>query len=207
MDYKRNDLFVNHIYPFIQRVKTNNNIKKAIAKKALEYINDNNSIFIDGGITNFMLIKEINHSNLKNLTIISDHIISQLELSKNIDIEVIATGGHIIKNDYSCYGNNTPQKILDEINTDIAFITTRGITINGKLTTPSFYEGKIKQIFIKKALKKILITDSTKFGITGLYNFANISDFNILITDKNIPKNFLKMLNNYNLKIEIIENI
>lgn len=197
------DIFVHQVSPFFQRVKININAKKAIAKKALEFINDDNSLFIDGGSTNFLLVKEINNSKLKKITVITNNIISQLELSKNQNIEVIATGGNIIE-EYSCVGIVT-EKILDVFNADIAFITSKGISEDGKLFTPNINEGKVKELFIKRAIKKILIVDSTKFGIMGLYNFADINDFDMVITDRNIPSEFLKMLNGADLITEIVD--
>lgn len=67
---------------FSKRLKDHNQEKKAIAKKAVEYISNGDSIIIDGGTTTFALVKEINKTDLKELTVLTNNIIVQLELIK-----------------------------------------------------------------------------------------------------------------------------
>lgn len=201
---KINDFLVSSVTTFAKRLKLHVKEKKAIAKRAVAHICSGDSIIIDAGTTGYYLVKEINNMNLSNLTVITNNIVSQIELKKNTNIEVIATGGTIKYDTYSSVGVLT-EKLLKDILVDKVFITTKGITEDGILSDPSIEEGRIKELFLERGREKILIFDSSKFGVVGLYKFSSISDFDVIITDSNIQEKYLKMLKKSNVLLEITE--
>ncbi len=201
---KVNDFLVQSESPFVKRLKVNQREKVAIARKAVEFIANGDSIIIDAGTTSFLLVKEINKTKLSDLTVITNNIVAQIELSKNKNIEVIATGGTVRDGSFSTVGVIT-EKILNEIMVDKAFITTKGITSEWTVVDPNLYEGRIKELYAKRARKKILIADSSKFGVMGLYKFGSLDDFDVIITDSNIRDTNLKAIKKIDIKVEIAE--
>ncbi len=201
---KINDFLVSSVTSFAKRLKQYSREKKAIAKSAVQHINPGDSIIIDAGTTGYYLVKEINNAGLKGITVITNNIVSQLELKKNLDIEVIAIGGSVRYETYSSVGV-LAEKTLKDILVDKVFITTKGITEDGILSDPSIEEGRIKELFLKSGRKKFLIFDSSKFNIVGLYKFCSISDFDVIITDSNINEKYLKFLKKLNVNLEIAE--
>ena len=190
--------------PFFKRIKSYNEEKKAIARKAIEHINEGDSIIIDAGSTSFVLVKEMLKVDLHNLTIFTNSLVSQLELMKNPNIEVISIGGTARPGSYSSVGT-IAENALKYISVDKAFLTTKGISNEGDLFDPYMSEGRIKQLFVKKARKKILVTDSNKFGIMGLYRYANIADFDVVIMDSGLQKKHLKLLNGFDIDLKLVE--
>jgi DeoR family fructose operon transcriptional repressor len=201
---KVNDFLVQSESPFVKRLKVNHREKIAIAEKAVELISNGDSIIIDAGTTSFLLVKEINKTKLSDMTVITNNIVAQIELSKNKNIEIIATGGTVREGSFSTVGVVT-EKILNEIMVDKAFITTKGITSDLMIVDPNMYEGRIKELYTRIARKKILIADSSKFGVMGLYQFGSLKDFDVIITDSNISDKNLKVLKKTDLKVEIAE--
>ena len=63
----------------------------------------------------------------------------------------------------------------------------------------------MKRYFLNRAREKILIVDSSKFGIKGLHIIANVEDFDVIITDNKIGKKYLSSLEKLEIKLEIIE--
>ena len=201
---KINDFLVHSESSFAKRLKIYNEEKKAIAKKAVEGIKDGDSIIVDAGTTSFLLVKEINKASLKDLTVITNNIIAQVELAQNKNVNVIATGGTVRDNSFSTVGV-IAENILGDIMVDKVFITSKGISKEGNLLDPDLNEGRIKSLFIQRARKRVLIVDSSKFGIIGFYIFSNISKFDTVITDSNISGEYLKILNKMNVKLEIVK--
>jgi DeoR family fructose operon transcriptional repressor len=201
---KVNDFLVQSESPFVKRLKVNHREKIAIAEKAVELISNGDSIIIDAGTTSFLLVKEINKTKLSDMTVITNNIVAQIELSKNKNIEIIATGGTVREGSFSTVGVVT-EKILNEIMVDKAFITTKGITSDLMIVDPNMYEGRIKELYTRIARKKILIADSSKFGVMGLYQFGSLKDFDVIITDSNISDKNLKVLKKTDIKVEIAE--
>jgi len=200
---KISDFLVQNETPFAKKLKLKIDEKVAIAKKALEYINNGDSIMIDAGTTNFLLVKEIVKSDIKDLTVITNNIIAQIELAKKEDVKIIATGGTVRRSSYSSTGI-IAERMLEKIIADKAFITTKGVSQEGDIYDPTEDEGAMKQAYLKRARGKILIIDSSKFGILGLHIIANVRDFDVLITDNNIQKKYLGYLRDLDLKLEIV---
>lgn len=199
-----NDFLVHSKSSFSKRLKDHNREKKAITKRAAGYINDGESIIVDGGTTSFALVKEINKTDLKELTVLTNNIIVQLELIKNSNIEVIAIGGIARYSSYSTVGP-IAENILKDMQVDKVFITTKGISSDGDIFDPHLSEGKIKSLFIERARKKILLVDSNKFGIFGFYKFANVSDFDVVIIDSKIQDEHLESLKKLDVNLVIVD--
>ncbi|MCJ7472445.1 MAG: DeoR/GlpR family DNA-binding transcription regulator [Actinobacteria bacterium] len=198
-----NESLVHSESSFSKRLKNHNQEKKAIAKKAVEYISNGDSIIIDGGTTSFALVKEINKTDLKELTILTNNIIVQLELIKNQNVEVIAIGGIARQGSYSTVGE-IAENVIKDMQVDKIFVTSKGISSDGGIFDPHLSEGKIKSLLLERARKKILVVDSNKFGIFGFYKFANVSDFDVVIIDSKIQDEHLESLRKLDINLEIV---
>jgi DeoR family fructose operon transcriptional repressor len=198
-----NESLVHSESSFSKRLKNHNQEKKAIAKKAVEYISNGDSIIIDGGTTSFALVKEINKTDLKELTILTNNIIVQLELIKNQNVEVIAIGGIARQGSYSTVGD-IAENVIKDMQVDKIFVTSKGISSDGDIFDPHLSEGKIKSLLLERARKKILVVDSNKFGIFGFYKFANVSDFDVVIIDSKIQDEHLESLRKLDINLEIV---
>ncbi len=170
-------------------LKVNLNEKKAIAKKASEFLKSGETIIIDAGSINYLLAREINKSNLMNINIITNNIITQLILvqHKNKFMRVFATGG-LIKDGCSSAAGDFTEFLLNDVIADKVILTTKGIDMNGNLTEYDYGECAMKKRFLEKANTRILLTQSQKFGKVGIYNVANLKDFDMIITDSGIKK-------------------
>ncbi|MCL5987204.1 MAG: DeoR/GlpR family DNA-binding transcription regulator [Actinobacteria bacterium] len=176
------DFFVGGESSFAQRLKTNWEEKRAIARKAIQMIENGDSIIIDAGSTPYALAMEISKSNLKELTAITNSVIGQLELSKNRDVKVISTGGMMRYNALSLVGSSA-EKFIEKISVDRLFLSAKAITNDGRLMDPDIDESRVKELYIKSAKEVVLLADHSKFGKDALYNFASSSDVDVLITD------------------------
>lgn len=184
------------------KVKTKE--KKAIVKKAMEFVNSNEAIIIDSGTTNFLLAKEIKKSNLRNLTIITNNIITQVLLSRNNNLRIVSIGGMIIDGFHSSLGDFL-YNILQEVTIKKVFITTKGVSLTGNISEFEYSESIIKKLFIEKGEKKILLIDSGKFSKFGMYKVINLNTFDLIITDSNIEKEQLDILKKGKYQLEVVE--
>ena len=62
-------------------------------------------------------------------------------------------------------------------------------------------DSNVKRNILKKKKKKILLADNTKFDQTYLMKYADLSEFDYLITDNSIDKKYCTQLKN------IVENV
>ena len=73
-----------------------------------------------------------------------------------------------------------------------AFLATTGLTIQAGATNPDNAETIIKTSMMKRSQENFLLTDSSKFDRTSLRTFANIEDFNKIITSGSVPKHYVE---------------
>jgi len=71
------------------------------------------------------------------------------------------------------------------------FITASGVSLQLGVTCSNFFERTTKQTALEAAITKILVADSSKFGMVKTGHFADIDDFDIIITDKGVEEKTL----------------
>ena len=184
---------------YSERARENILEKAGIAGKAHGLITQGCSVFLDTGTTVTALAKLLKTDKLFIITAAPN---IALECVKNPDISVFMVGGQLSKGNLSSSGINA-LSFLDQINIDIAVMATSGITKQNGFTCGNYDESQLKRRAIEKASKVILVMDSSKYGKSLPFTFAEISDIDVLVTDSKIDKSFLKELQKYK-KIEVL---
>ena len=75
-----------------------------------------------------------------------------------------------------------------------SFMGVHGMAESSGFTTPNLAEAQTNQAFIESAKEIVVITDSTKWDITGLGTIASLSAADVLITDSDANKDALRVL-------------
>lgn len=171
--------------------------KSEIAKAALEFIENGNTILLDAGSTVYSLALLLHQR--ERLTVVTHDLNIAHKMAINQHINLICTGGIARENDYILEG----AQVIDFIRTlrvDKTFIGVDAIHTDGTISNVNINEVPIKRAMIAAAEQVILLTDSSKFGTTGFAKVCDISDVDIIITDWKIEKNHLDFLKNRNVK-------
>lgn len=186
-------------YPFNARLTKNAPSKEEIAKIALNYVSDGQSIALDYSTTCSVLAKELKN-NFSNLTIITNSLEVINIFADSPSHNVIFLGGIFNHTERGLFGTHTNQA-LSNLNIDIAFLSFGGVSIREGFTE-SFYEGaELLREMMKSAQQKIALLDSTKFDKVMLISVCPISNVDMIITDSNIKD---EVLEKYRTSIEVI---
>ena len=163
--------------------------KKKIAKHAATYIRDNDLIFIDAGSTTSQLVDYFDDEY--HLTIVTNnlHIIAKIIEHENWDLIVV--GSKLKRSSHSLIHVHD-WDYLNNLNLNKAFLATTGFTLKSGATNPDNSETIIKTNMMKRSDKCYLLTDSTKFGQTSLITFAKAEEFDKIITNGPISKNYIE---------------
>ncbi|GAV22454.1 DeoR/GlpR family DNA-binding transcription regulator [Carboxydothermus pertinax] len=176
--------------------------KEAIAQKALEFIEEGDTIILDSGTTVFQLAQRL--KNFARLTVVTNSLIIAQELQLTSGIEVHLTGG-ILRRETLALVGPIAEESLEQIRVDKAFIATNGIDLKEGLTTPTLAEAAVKRKMIKAAKEVFLLADHSKAGKVTFARFAKITDLNHFITDSGISKNFAMELGKLGVQVTIAE--
>lgn len=175
---------------FRTRKGLNNEEKDDVAKNALQFIKDGNSIALDNGTTTLHLAKLIK-GNFKNLTVITNSLLIANILYDDENINVIILGGIIDRKNHSMMGPLT-EKNIDLFHIDKAFISVTGISLVNGASDFDFNNISIQKKIFLRSNERYLLADSSKFNTSSLLNVCDLSEADYIITDSNLPDSTFK---------------
>ena len=155
--------------------------KERIAKTAVSYIEEGDSIYLDYGTTTLALAQEI--AKLKNITVVTNTIPIINTLIKNKTIDILMPGGVVRNNESSLFGQFALNNICDIFIT-IGFFGCSGIDHKAAVTSHHMGEVLISKQMIQQSQTTILLADQSKFGNIAFNRTANFEEIDIVVTDQ-----------------------
>ncbi|MEC0090009.1 DeoR family transcriptional regulator [Paenibacillus macquariensis subsp. macquariensis] len=154
--------------------------KNNIAQKALELIEENDIIALDGGSTTLAIAKLLED---KPLTVITNDLFIMSELIRKTKIRLVIPGGYRNRN---LLVGNEAITFIRKLNIQKAFISTTAIHPEQGLSiyTSELYD--MKRALLETAKNVYCVVDSSKFGKMALLTFAQLNEFSSIITDRNL---------------------
>ncbi|GCF92547.1 DeoR family transcriptional regulator [Enterococcus florum] len=154
--------------------------KEKIAKAAIHYIEEGDSIYLDYGTTTLALAKEI--SQLKNITVVTNTIPIINTLLKNDAIDIIIPGGMLRNNESSLFGQFALNNMC-EIYVNLGFFGCSGIESRAGITSHHMGEVQVSKQMIQQSQTNIVLADQSKFGNMAFNRTASFDEIDIVITD------------------------
>lgn len=178
----------------------NMDLKLKIAKKAIEFINEGDTIILDSGSTTTELAKLM--ENFNNLTVITNAMNIALILGANAGINVIVTGGEFKAPTLSLTGQKAAD-FFQNLHVDRLFLATAGIALKSGLTYPGISDICVKRAMIESANETYLLADSSKIGKNSFASLGALSLIDYLVTDSNIKSDDKEWLKTYDVNFVI----
>ena len=170
------------------RLNTNVDLKKRVSSKALELVENDDCLFIDNSTTCYYFAKALSESEFKNLVIVTNSYLIPGLFIKNENIQVVCTGGLLIK-DMNSFAGPCAITAINEFNGNKFFFSVAAISLNGDLS--DIYDidlVTVKREMFKRSKEKVCLVDSSKFNKVGQSKIFNISQIDKIITDSNCDK-------------------
>ncbi|MFY0253203.1 DeoR/GlpR family DNA-binding transcription regulator [Chitinophaga sp. 30R24] len=185
-------------YSFKERIQYHEDDKKRIARKALDYIHNGQTIILDGG-TSTLTLARLFPPNL-HITVITNSVPIVATLVEHPVIEVIFTGGLIGKDSQTAGGMDTI-RMLEKLRADICFLGICSLHPDAGVTGLDLGEADVKSVMVQAANKTIALATSDKMGTAEPFKVCDITGLDTIITDN--PD--LPLLTPYiNLGIQVI---
>ena len=176
--------------------------KILIARKAVELIDEGDTIIFDSGSTTTEIAKLI--TGYKNLTVITNALNIALMLGADPGINLVVTGGEFKAPTLSLTGQKAAD-FFDNLHVDKLFLATAGITLKSGLTYPSISDIVVKRAMIESANIVYLVADSTKIGKSSFASLGALSLIDYLITDSKIAEKDMAVLKEHDIKLVIAD--
>jgi DeoR/GlpR family transcriptional regulator of sugar metabolism len=179
---------------FGRRVIQNPQEKRDIAKETIKHIPQGSTVFFDAGTTPLYVAKALPAAF--TFTAITNSIMTAAELCNKPNVTVIMIGGELHHSSYSAV-NNIAIEQASRFQTDMAIISTRGISLPEGLFETTLPLIEIKKTLVKNARKVVLVADHSKFAEKAMCLSVPLKEVDLVITDGGTPQdsiNHLKML-------------
>ncbi len=167
------------------RIKLNYEKKLIIAKKASEFIEDNDIISLEYGSTVYQILNFI--QNKKNLTIVSNSVlvlneILKLRQNKLFSCKFIFLGGELNENYMATTGFLT-EDTLKNLKINKAFISCDGLSIERGVNMHLLQDATLAKLYLKNSFDSYVLVDSSKINKDLLYKVADLKEIKNIISD------------------------
>ena len=177
------------------RMQSNVVEKRDIAHKALGLIYTDSTVFFDAGTSCMALAQALPDIELNIFTTAPNIAV---QLSHLVNPAIHMCGGTLNRANQAVSGAST-LAMLEHINIATAFIGVSGYTPDGGFTCGKEDEMQVKRLIMKKAARKVILMDSSKCGKIFPYMFGEMEDVDYIISDGNLPEEFLKLAEEANV--------
>ena len=158
--------------------------KRRIAAAAVTLIEDAESIFIDEGFGPQLIAQALPDD--RQLTVITASLSTAAVLATSTSKTVLLLGGRVRGRTLATV-DHWATSMLGRFVIDLAFVGANGISREHGLTTPDPAVAEVKAQVMRVARRRVFAGVHTKFGATSFCRFAEVADFEAIVTDSALP--------------------
>jgi DeoR family deoxyribose operon repressor len=172
--------------------------KMKIGRKAASLIEPNDTVALDVGSTTEYLAKFIPEEYPVTVLCYALNILVEIYRKKNC-IPIFA-GGYFHDNTLM-FSSPGGLELIRSTRSDKAFISAAGVHDDLGVTCANAYEIETKRAVMASSKTRILLADCTKFGKTRYAHFADLRDFDIIITDSGLSQEQRDVLEGFDVSL------
>lgn len=153
--------------------------KQRIANAVIPRLGEAHTIFIDEGYQTHLVAQQLPPD--RPFTVVTSSLPIATLLAPRSNVQVIVLGGRVRGNTLGVV-DHWPAEMLSRLTIDLAILGANGVTVERGMTTPDPAVAAVKSAAVQAAVRRIFIGAHHKFGTATFVKFADVSDFELLIT-------------------------
>ena len=162
--------------------------RERIGSRAARLVNEGETVMIDSGSTTIELARALAYLGTP-CSVITNSIPVAMTLGQGA-AEVILCPGEYLPAESAVVGTETLE-FLERFHVDICLIGSSGLSAEGPSETVRGFAA-VKRKMISRAARSVLLTDSAKFGRTGVVRVTSLSDLTTIVVDRRPGGDLLK---------------
>jgi DeoR family L-fucose operon activator len=166
---------------FLKRLRLAREAKERIAAKAIEFVEENDVLFIDESTTCYVFALKLSRA-FKKLHIITNGINILLALSKVQGFSVESSGGSLQYGFDSLIGPRA-ESLVGSIYANKLFFSCASLRKKIGTFELSPFSASIKRKMLLNSSAKILLVDNSKFDVIAPFKMAEIDEIDRVITE------------------------
>jgi DeoR family fructose operon transcriptional repressor len=185
-----------------ERLAVNRRVKARIARRALDFVEPGETIFLDSGTTVLMLAQLL--VEIERLTVITNSVPIASQIGREQANAVILAGGSFNFSEQCCEGPMT-EKFLDSFLAAKAFIGSDAVDVHKGLFSNGITMFSYLQKIVQNSRETILLSDSSKFTKTGAIKICDLRDIDVVISDRGLPGECQEALRSVGIRLELVQ--
>ena len=175
--------------------------KDRIGQACAPLIHNAQSVLLDSSSTALTIAQHL--KNHHRLTIVTNSLAVSQEMVDAPGVKVVMPGGTLQPETASLVGT-MGLDMLKNFNIQTGFFGAHGLSIPEGLTDVSAEEAEIKRAMVEMCRTKIAVLDATKWGQVGLASFAQLDQFDIIITDAHAPAEQVEQVQKQGIEVFLV---
>lgn len=184
---------------FAKKMENNRQGKYAIARIAMEYINDGDALAMNNGITTLALAKCLQGAR-NRLTVVTNSPDIALVLSENETNQIYLSSGYLRKHNKSLIGGMC-NECLGNFKVDKTILSVDGVSIADGVTEYNTEEAATLRKMLEIGHTKMLLCEFGKFQEVAFNRICSAGSIDYVFTDWNIPAKDARAWNEIGVKI------
>lgn len=169
-----------------KRVATQFELKQAIGRAAAGEVHSGDTLLINDGSTTFHLASCLGGCGA--ITVYTNSVAMIGEFSRFGNVRLFLLGGEYHRDLYYL-GGGLMAGVLETIRVDTVFLGADGVDARGHCLALNPDVARDAQMMLRRARRKILLADATKFGSHAGAVYGDLKDFDLWITTPGMPRN------------------
>jgi len=187
--------------PFQRRMDRNTEVKKMLAAKVAQVIENGDSLFLDVGSTTAYVAQAL--QNHQDLYIVTNSITVAHMLTARNNNRVFLAGGELRTLDGAAFGQDA-LSFIQRFNVQYAVMSPAAINARSGFMLYDIQEADISHVAIQQAQTSIIVADSPKFGLRAPVPIQSPQKFDILITDAEPDGGIASMLERNDISLDVV---
>jgi len=154
--------------------------KQAIARAAVDLVEDGDTVFINSGSTNLQVLRLLSSRRVR---VITSHAGGLSELNPT-EMELLLVGGFYRPQSHSLVGSFAHEAIRRSF-AQKAIIGVDGVSQTKGLTTPNEQEAEVTRLMVEHTMGPVIVVaDHTKMGVVSNFLSLPLERADVLVTDR-----------------------
>lgn len=159
--------------------------KRRIGKVAAGFIKHGDTVFFDCGTTVPFVVDFIPDD--LEFTAVCNSLNVLLKLQQKPHCDIVLCGGTFHRKN-QVFEHRSEASVLDGLRLTWALVSAAGVSDALGVTCFNLNEVEVKQKVLRQARHTMLLADHSKFDAVRTAHFADLSQFQVVVSDKKLPK-------------------
>lgn len=173
----------------------------AVARRALAYIENKDVIYITTSLVGYYMAENMPED--VTITVLTNSVTIAEALRKKMNISVILLGGEMSHRGH-CHDFYTIQ-MVENIRIDKAFLSHAALSCDFGASIHDPAGAAFGKAVMKNSARNIGLYPSKKIGKNSIHAVCRIEDYDLLITDDNVPEDFLARTRELGVVVETVD--